>query len=159
MLGVIDIAKNKFQSFLGDFGDMAKTKYNTAMLEHKLKSNINELNLIYKSIGILVYEKKLSDDKDALKLFASIEHYKNIITQIEKSLLELKKSDGRTEIPEKRQTEKIEKADYAKPVYDEHDLILTRTNDGIKLVRFCPKCDHANDSDKSFCENCGEKIH
>jgi chaperonin cofactor prefoldin len=152
----INIADNKLQELLSNFSGVAKQRYKIAMYGHKIKSYKNEMNLIFRKVGILVFENKLTDDKEVIKLFASIEHYKNKIIQIDKQLNDIKSLEYRKE--ENQNSVTFEKADYKKPTMDGSDLIMARTSEGIKLVRFCPHCDYANDSSLAVCENCGQKI-
>ncbi len=131
----------------------AKETFDYAKMELKIKTYGRECKKRYSKIGSLVYEcrKKGSavNGEEIENLCREIDKYKHRIKVIQRQIDELK-ADDIQDNPEVVEDYTLEKKD--------NDLTMSRTENGIQFLKFCPDCNVGNEPDADVCAKCGHKF-
>ena len=129
---------------LSNLSKEAQKTYDTKKLERRIKNYRREETELYISLGRSLYQTCGIVDKDE---FDAIYHDLNIIharmKQLDKQITNIW-----------QRTEDEDAQAYTRLDRKESDLTITRTAEGIKLIRLCPACKIANNPDSDVCEHC-----
>ncbi len=139
------------------FAENAKKSVDAKKLEFTIKGVKKENTLLYAQIGRLVYNcKKVGKpivSQELENLCAQIDGNRIKVAGLENQLTELSLQD------KPQHTEKDVNGDINVTVAPigktEKDLRLIRTEEGIRFMRFCPKCGGSNEPDSNTCVSCG----
>ncbi len=140
------------------FSKRTRQAIDTTKIEFKIKKYIEECNKIYNKMGRLVYDCKrnnaVANMENIDKMCTSIDKYKENIKRLEKLIENIKKGNDETIIDTY-----IDKSyEYTNLNKKESDLKILRTQDGIKFMKFCPKCNTGNEPYSEQCVKCGRKF-
>ncbi len=144
----------------------AAKRIDKAKLELKLKGYYKEERQLYQQIGLdfYLYHRSNTEDETLSSLCLDIDNIKHRQLSIERLIQalnrrEAEQKDGRSS--EKNQPENINPK-YLQTNFklnkNESDLTITRTENGIQLLRFCPECHLGNNPNDRICRKCGHEF-
>ena len=144
---------NDIKSGISKLSQNTKKSFDITKIEYKLKSYSYEAEETYKAIGKIVYEGRDNNiDANLIEsLFKDLDSINNRIKSLERNKNIIKHDRPRTE---KSIIEQGGSANYAKLNKKSDDLTIKRTEEGIKILRFCPKCHTENSSSAKECTIC-----
>ncbi len=141
---------DKVQDKLRKLSKQAKDTFDYAKMEIKIKAYGRECKKRYTRMGMLVYDSRKKgssvNGEEIEHICKEIDKYKYRIKVIQKQIEEIKLSEEKEE-SDKNYTEDL--------VVDNP---LPKKENGIKLLKFCPKCDTGNELDTEVCVKCGHKF-
>ncbi len=153
---------DNIQDTLKKLSKQAKDKFDHAKMELKIKSYSRECKKRYSRMGMLVYEcrKKGSavNGEEIEQICKEIDKYKHKIKVIQKQIEELKSVNDDVVEYESSSNSADSESEYNSLKKKDSDLKMSRTENGIKLLKFCPECNVGNEPDASACINCGHKF-
>lgn len=130
--------------------------YDYKRLDLKIRAYEREIEHSYKKAGRILYEAwSTGEDADNNKLTGCMENIANLyfrIKQLNRDIAEMKTEDLAFS---KAAADNKELTTYAKLSKKDNDLKISRTTDGIKILRSCPSCKTPNSSKAEACESCG----
>ena len=152
-MGIADSFQNKFKQI----SKQAKDTFDYAKMELKIKSYGRECKKRYTRIGMLVYECKKKgsavNGEEIEAICKEIDKFKHKIKVIQKQIEERKSEDA-------FEQNNFRGEDFKYDVLEkkDNDLKISRTENGIKFLKFCPKCNIGNEPDAKVCAKCGYKF-
>lgn len=161
---------NNVKSGAWGLAESAKKNVDVKRLELAIKSVRKENTLLYAQIGKLVYSCKKSGkaiaEREIEDLCARIDGNRIKVADLEDKINRIEQ-----EAQSKKKTGKAankanagikpDKADFEPEITvapiakNERDLRLMRTEQGVRFMRFCPKCGGANEPESKICASCG----
>ncbi len=141
----------------------ASKRIDKAKLELKLKGYYKEERQLYQQIGLdfYLYHRKETDDATLSSLCLDIDNIKHRQVSIERLIKALNRQEANqkdSKSPDKNQPDSISPKylqNNLKLSKNNCDLTITRTENGIQLLRFCPECHLGNNPDVMVCQECG----
>lgn len=143
----------QIHSSLTNIGDFAKEKVNQTKIELKIKKYSAKINKLMFELGAMYYDSIKNNfdinKTEAEKIIKLIDNYKNKVYIMEKQILDLSTNN---------QDDSIIDPNFEKLDLNDDDLIFTRTDDGVKGLRFCHNCGTGNSHLAITCANCGHPL-
>lgn len=143
----------QIQTSLANIGDFAKEKVSQTKIELKIKKYSAKINKLMLELGAMCYDSIKNNFDinkiEAEKIIKLIDNYKNKVYIMEKQILDLTTNN---------QEDSIIDPNFEKLDLNDDDLIFTRTDDGVKGLRFCNNCGTGNSHLAIVCNNCGHPL-
>lgn len=146
----------------------AKKAIDGTKLEFKIKRYSKDITYNLNQIGLLVYEHKINSielDTELINAYCNeIYNTKDILNNLQKRLEQIKSKE--TNLDKQNitkvtslSTEQKENKKYLKLDRKVDDFKITRTPDGIKILKFCTVCNTGNAINSEECASCGNTFH
>ena len=149
---------DEVQNRLKKFSKHAKDTFDYAKMEIKIKAYGRECKKRYTRIGMLMYESRkrgsVVNGDEIENICKEIDKFKHKIKVIQRQIDDLKADDDIIDEYEKN----CDSDNYNALEKKDNDLKISRTENGIKFLKFCPKCDVGNEPNSSTCSKCGYKF-
>lgn len=142
----------------------AKKTIDSTKLEFKIKSYNKDVNYNLNQIGRLVYEHKINltelDSELITNYCNEIYNTKDILNNLQKRLDNMKNKENNVEKQSiiKTTFDQKENKKYFTLDRKADDFKITRTPEGIKILKFCFICNTGNATNSTECENCGNSF-
>ena len=136
---------NNVGKSLGTLSQEAKKTYDTKKLERRIKNYRREETELYINLGRLIYKHRgIINSCELEEIYNDLDIILARMKQLDKQIANIR-----------RRPEDGDTSGYLRLDRKESDLTITRTDEGIKLVRSCPACKTANSSENDICMHCG----
>ena len=113
-------------------------------LKRRIKNYRREETELYISLGKLLYQhRRIVNDDEFEDICNDLDIIIARVKQLDKQITNIR-----------RRAEDEDTPGYLRLNRKESDLTITRTNEGIKLIRPCPACKTANNPDSLVCAHC-----
>jgi ribosomal protein S27AE len=136
-----------------NLAEKARKNVDVKKLEFVIKGVKKENTLLYAQIGKLVYTCQRNGKPIVMSeieaLCAQIDGNRLKVAGLESKINDI--NEGARPAP----TNDDLPLDVAPISKNERDLRLVRTDNGVRFMKFCPKCGGANEPDSKECASCG----
>jgi len=133
---------------LGTLSQEAKKTYDTKKLERRIKNYRREETELYINLGRTLYKHRgIVSNYELEDIYNDLDIILARMKQLDKQIANIR-----------RRAEEGDSSGYLRLDRKESDLTITRTNEGIKLMRLCPACKTANSSENNICIHCGRSF-
>lgn len=153
-----------FQRTFREAGLKAKNKIDSARLELKINECTKEINEYLKKIGLIVYDARNGneeiDEKELEEICITIASLETRVKKLRQDLknIKTKKPENVARVDKKVPIDNKEQKKYTKINIKEEDLRVIRTQEGIKILKFCPSCNTGNSATQDECVKCGRVL-
>ena len=151
----------QFSNAFSTAGKKARQAYDHTKLEMRIKGYEKEMREAYAEIGQVMYQShknRISPDNEKINsLFVNIDNIAFRIHQLSKAVQEIKKRQS-ADKSSKTETQTLDAAEiraFAKLARKEGDLKISRTADGIQVLRVCGECGQGSVPSAEKCIGCG----
>ena len=155
-MGFLDDLKKNFDVAADMVEQRAKKTYHNTKIEFKIRALNKNVSDIAEEIGILTYAsykaKEAVSEAKVHELCTQIDAIKAKIHNLEKHKDNYETSGDFSQNAPNPQSE--DDSRYASLSRTENDMVIKRTNDGIKFMKFCPNCNVGTDPGAAECKNC-----
>ena len=129
---------------LGVITHEAKKTYDTKKLERRIKNYHREETEQYIRLGQLLFKNRgVVDDNELEAIFNDLDIILGRMKQLDKQITNIRRRNEDEDVP-----------GYLRLSRKESDLTITRTDEGITMIRLCPVCKAANSPDCEVCMHC-----
>ena len=133
---------------LGVFRHEVKKTYDSKKLELRIKRYRKEETELYARLGCLIYQhREIANNAEFEDICNNLDTIRARMKQLDRLMADIR---GRSE--------EEDAPGYLGLDRKESDLTITRTDEGIKLIRSCPLCKTANNSEHNNCALCGYSL-
>lgn len=148
-MGILD----NLNKTVGKIGLGVKKTYDTTKLEMMIKNYSKEEHQLYTELGKKLYSihRQALDSEEFVAIYDNIDTIRARMQHLDKKIIDI-----RANHPVESQAVKLAKFNALSK--KESDLTITRTDDGIKIIRMCPECRAANSPSADQCEKCGQLL-
>lgn len=126
------------------FTQEVKKTYDAKKLKQRIKSYRREETELYARLGRLIYQHRgIANNIELEEIYGTLDTIRARMKHLDRQI---------TDIRNRSEDEDV--LGYSRLDRKESDLTITRTDEGIKLIRSCPACKTANSPEEDVCMHC-----